>query len=141
MNPFDTMKDTQRIISLLNSMKKIKSLSDCKFSAMSNDSLKSTTYLSPVLNPIKTHVFVESNSKFEGYFGLVADCPLENQFPYVIIHSKLGIIYPGSIGKDVKKAELNINYKVSFTVDFTNKLIILDKELNENQIKVQFPPF
>lgn len=137
MNPFDTIKDTKSIITFLMVKKKIQPLKECGFSIMSNESLQCETFLSPVLKSTKVDVVIESNPDFEGYFGIIADCPIENQFPYAFINAKSGNVYPGSLKSHIAQGiKSNI---IRFSVDAVQQSIYVNQGTKSQQTIIRIP--
>ncbi|KAK8836315.1 hypothetical protein M9Y10_039650 [Tritrichomonas musculus] len=139
MNPFDTLKDTQKIISFLSSIKKTKNLQDCNFSIMSNKELTCTTYLSPILKGSQANINFETDKEFNGYYGIIADCPFEKQFPYIFVNCESGIVYPNFLGLNRAKV-LGVKTKsIHFLVNSGENCIITHSENPKDQVRIEYP--
>ncbi|KAK8845177.1 hypothetical protein M9Y10_021359 [Tritrichomonas musculus] len=124
MNPFDAIKDTERIISVLLSKKKTETFKDTLFSVMSSDDLNRTTYLSPVITKLSKYtVVVETTEQFKGYFGFISEGPLQNNFRYTFIDTRLNEVIPNYLNKTKGRMVYLPNNTIRFTIDFYNSLI------------------
>lgn len=115
MDPFDTFKYTERIISVLMSKKKTGPFKNTLFSVMSSDLLNGTTY--------KIYIVVETTEQFQGYIGLISDNPLQKNLCYSFIDTRLGEQIPKYPNKKPKKMLFLPNNTIHFNIDFYNSII------------------